>query len=866
MRKRPLFTAACLFALFIWFLISVLHVDLFRLPFSEGEKLILQGRLLKTEQKGEQIYCYLQRASFEWDESAAQRASIERDESRGQKAAGEQSESAVQREEKAVRLQKVILIADGDQEVIRALKPGNQIKAEVTYEAFRNARNQGNYDEEQYYHSLGVSAKFRLRGSVTVQSSRIFLLRCAMQWVKGRLSAALHSVLADTGAEEEGRGTQGEASFESGRSSSALSSSSYTLSHSANESGNNHADIFLAILTGDRSGLDADTKDLYRKSGIAHILAISGLHISFIGMSLFAMLRKRMRFSFAAVISAAVMICFCIMSGESASALRATIMFLLRLLAMKFGKTFDLLSALGLAGILILVQNPMYLYHSGFQLSFGAILGIGMLAPRLRKNFGTMRKRDGGKEGDGAAAAPPSTFHRKTAETLIKRAKDAFLISLSVTLITLPIIINSYYEIPVFSVLLNLLVVPMMGLVLESGAFGVLLGIFSVFLGRMLIGAGVYMVSFIELLCAVSDRIPFSILITGHISGIRIALYYGALLSIIFAGPVRKRLMGHRPGKSAAASAAGSFLKRKGTAITKTLETMNKTRFLWRAATVLCAAALLAGIIFIRPAAKQLQITFFDVDQGDGILIESPSGAVYLIDGGSTSVSELYRYRLESALKYKGITHIDYAVVTHTDTDHISGVLSMLEEDGAGSISIQNLALPMIPENTNYEALTAAAEAKGVRVHTLHEGMILKDPDVSFTCLYPPVGFHGPDSNSYSAVLSMTYGSFRALFTGDLDETGENYLVTKRSLIDCDLLKVAHHGSRFSSGRRFLEEAAPEIAVVSAGVRNSYGHPHKEVLERLDAVDADVYVTAENGQIRVQVDASGRAEVLPLFS
>ena len=391
---------------------------------NHGEHVLLQAELLKVEEKNSSYYLYLRKIRCTGTtESIGYRLvllSVKK---------GTVVKSALDEERNT----------DEGLLQIEDLRPGNRLSAETSCEGFLSARNRGNYDEESYYHSLGVEEKFRLTGDLTLTDSRIRPLRSALLWMRKRLKESVISLTSKTDNLSEAE---------------------------------NHAGIFLAILTGDKSSLDAETKELYRKSGIAHILAISGLHISFIGMSLFSFFRKRMRFAVAAVLSGMIMIFFCIMSGESASAVRATIMFLVRLLALKFGKTFDLLSSLGLSAILLLLSNPMYLYNSGFLLSFGAVLGIG-ISSAVYKQKSSESRRKNWMQG----------FKEKTAA--------AFLSSFSITVFTLPVIVNSYYELPVFSILLNLLVVPLMGYVLGSGVFGTLLGLFSLFLGRMLIGAGV---------------------------------------------------------------------------------------------------------------------------------------------------------------------------------------------------------------------------------------------------------------------------------------------------------------------------------------------------------------------------------------
>lgn len=769
MQKRPILCAAVLAALLIWILYGLTGLSAF--PEWKGGKapVLLSGTFRKAEEKSNSIYLFLSNVQI-----------------RGEK----ESSSA---------FPKVLLTMEKEAFASLQLLPGNEITVRAEHTGFREARNEGNFDEASFYRSLGVAEKFEAKGKAEITKNGILPVHAAMQWVRQRLISAIRFA---TGGED------------------------------------GHAGILTAIVTGDKTGLDAETKDLYRKSGIAHILAISGLHISLIGMGLFSLLRRQLSISAASIASGLVMVCFCILSGESASAVRATIMFLLRLLALRLGKSFDLLSALGVAALLLLLHNPLLLFYSGFQLSFGAICGIGLFAPALESLLPHLEELIAKPE-----EKDPRLFGRKgrrNRDELLRGLRASFAASLSVTLFTLPVIINTYYEIPLFAVVLNLIVVPLMGLVLGSGLISALAGVLSLFLGRLLIGAGVYLVSLIEFLCDLMNRIPFSIVITGHMEPVQVDLFYGLLSLLIPFSFLDRRLR---------FAEKDSRLKKR------------RRRNALRAAVLLLLFFSLSLTVFTGRTVRNLKITAFDADQGECILLESPAGGAILIDGGSTSVEEVYRYRLESALKYRGISEIESVVITHPDTDHLSAVLEMLKDTGAGSIRIGRILTPELSGNEKYEALKEAAAGAGVVFETLKAGMTLKDGAISLSCIHPYPDFAAEDANAYSAVLELTYGSFRALFTGDLGSEEEKMLLQKGLPEDCSLLKVAHHGSKNSSCEAFLKKASPELALVSAGVNNSYGHPHPDTVKRLKDAGAAVYVTAECGAVTVTATETGKMSV-----
>lgn len=256
----------------------------------------------------------------------------------------------------------------------------------------------------------------------------------------------------------------------------------------------------------------------------------------------------------------------------------------------------------------------------------------------------------------------------------------------------------------------------------------------------------------------------------------------------------------------------------------------------------------------------ELQITMLDVGQGDGIYIKTPAGSHYLIDGGSSDVSKVGTYRIEPYLESQGVGELDYVFLSHGDGDHTSGIEEMLVNQKLG-VRIHTIVLP--DENVIDEALYALAELaseNGTNVAIMEEGDIITD-DKSFsgnqmrlTCIAPSDTYEGEIGNASSMVLDLQYGEFDMLFTGDLEKEGEEMVVESGNLRDYDVLKVGHHGSKNATTEAFLEQVKPEIALVSAGKDNSYGHPASETLERLEEIGCEVYSTQEYGAITIRTD------------
>lgn len=261
-------------------------------------------------------------------------------------------------------------------------------------------------------------------------------------------------------------------------------------------------------------------------------------------------------------------------------------------------------------------------------------------------------------------------------------------------------------------------------------------------------------------------------------------------------------------------------------------------------------------IILYQPNCE-FEITFLDVGQGDGIYICDGENGDFFIDGGSTDEKNLGKRRILPFLKSNGIKKIDYWFVTHADTDHISGVLEVLES----GYKVKNLVLPKaIPKDENYEKLVNLAKANETDIVYMEAGNYIKTKSIKLECLYPE-NIEINDRNDSSLVLELEKDSFRALFTGDISVDVEKQLLEKGCLEDISLYKAAHHGSKTANSIEFLEKVLPEIAVISCGENNSYGHPSQEAIEHMEIVGAEIYYTMDSGQITVSFEKDGRIRI-----
>ncbi len=566
------------------------------------------------------------------------------------------------------------------------------------------------------------------------------------------------------------------------------------------------ASVMKAMLLGEKGTLDEEVKELYQQNGIIHILAISGLHLSVIGMGCHKLFHKmRLPNVVNIMLSTGLMYCYGTMTGMGISMLRAYIMFAMHLFAGVLGRTYDLLTAVTVAALLILVQQPLYLQHSGFLFSFGAICGIGIFLPAVEENL----------LGTG-------------------RIEKAVVSGVAVSVSTLPVYLSFYYEFPPYSVLLNLIVIPCMTLVLLGGLTSMALASLLLSLGAVAAYPVQILLRFYEKCCDVCLKLPANKWVIGCPKPWQIIAFLGILVLL--------------------AALNGRLTK----------------LYFWQG--VLCALLVLT----IR-VPQGLRITMVDVGQGDCIYLTEDDGMHILIDGGSSDKSKVADYQIMPFLKYEGVSYLDAVIVTHPDNDHISGIRTLLEEAGTSGISVGTLYLPDVGEagrNENYHELEKLAQQQNVTVRYIGRGDVIHCGEVMLTCLHPDKGWNTTDVNAYSTVLYLTYGDFTALFTGDVEGEGERSVLdemeqrmlgkelqsdfyaegfTEWNKVNITLLKVAHHGSKNSTKEDFLRLVNPRIALISAGRNNRYGHPHEELIERLENCGSMIYRTQRSGAVTVSV-------------
>lgn len=606
--------------------------------------------------------------------------------------------------------------------------------------------------------------------------------------------------------------------------------------------GEENGALLAAMLLGERTFLSEETQSLYKAAGALHVIAVSGLHISLLGLGLYRLLRRIFDAQApAAVISVLCMAAYVFLVGNPPSAVRAFIMFAMGLLAGYWKRTLDTPTALSLSAAIILMGNPFYIGQSSFLLSFLAILAIAVFQPALKEclalinpyHFPLSRLLDSRRAWRLRHLDPQEVTGG--CHELLKKAGNGLQSSFSVWIVTLPVQLFFFSEVSLFGIFFNLLIIPLMGVILLLGIAGLFLKeifhLFTFLTGSVLTDLEITVTS----ICRYAEGIFFAIIKAG-----------GSLAD-------RLSLAMWMPGKPAYGKMLLAFGLLLLFCLLGNLSENGRTfpEKFWK-----YRLGILLGVILLlaRYPAHNLQITFLDVGQGDGICMELPDGRVYLMDGGSSDVSKVGNYRLVPFLKAKGIRKIDAVFLSHGDADHINGIAELLEEK---QMSIDCICLPAGAEQEEFVEIRDLARARNISVRTIQAGDFWENNGAKFWCLNPAdVTASG---NAASMVLYMEYQDFSMLLTGDLEGGGEKSvaaLLRSNAITGISVLKVAHHGSKNSTKEEFLRQCSPAVAVISCGEHNTYGHPHKETLERLNDMGTAIYRTDCSGAVQITVSGS----------
>lgn len=576
--------------------------------------------------------------------------------------------------------------------------------------------------------------------------------------------------------------------------------------------------IIKAIVWGNRGLLDRDIIEVFNNSGIAHLLAISGLHIGFIAFTSFFLIYKLIFYiqyflipkgityldskKIAALITIFPIFIYAIMVGNRIPTLRAGIMIYTYLLAIILDRHRDLYNILALAVIILLVWNPLSFYNIGFQLSFIAVLGIIFcISNFLYNNYNNTEIK---KE-------------RFNFYSLIKKRIFQYLIvSLAASLSVLPIISLYFNKLIFVSPISNFIILPFASFLIPFALFSSLLGlIYTPIIGLTSWIINIFS-STIFYIAKFFSSLPFSYIFVSKPSLLILLLYYTALFTIFTYKKIK--------------------LKK-----------------------VLIASLLLLIIVFfssslISSSNNPLMVTFLDVGQGESTFIRTPLHQSILIDGGG-AYNNGFKIGEKVVLPFllnHGVRKIDLMIATHPHPDHMKGLVDIVN-----TLKVKEIFLNKDnPNYSFYRELSDVVLKKEIKVKRISSPFHYNIGEVDIIFFHPSDKFNNinskvRDENNRSLAFKLIYRNFSILFTGDIENKAEEYILANNYPLKANILKIPHHGSRTSSTREFLKEVDPDIAVISVGRYNWFRLPSIDVIERLKERDIEIYRTDKHGSIRV---------------
>ncbi|MEA3345581.1 MAG: DNA internalization-related competence protein ComEC/Rec2 [Chloroflexota bacterium] len=570
------------------------------------------------------------------------------------------------------------------------------------------------------------------------------------------------------------------------------------------------ASLLTGILLGVEAGIPQDVEEAFAATSTTHIIAISGFNIAVLAGMLSIAMRRLAGRRWMVPLTIAGIGAYTILVGADPAVVRAAIMGGLYLLARHFGREGDILTSCLFAALVMTLQNPLVLWDVGFQLSFAATLGLIFYARPFEE-----------AAQDWLSPLLPPGWVDRTLDLL----SEALLVTLAAQLTTLPFLLHYFGQLSPVSLLTNGLILPVQPAVMLCGGLATSLGLLWLPLGHILGWVAWLPLTYTIRAVEWTASFPWASVPVRNFGPRWILAWYGALaiLTLWF----RQSPQSRRAWRG---------------------------RLQSQVSTGLLLGALLVIAVLIWAAALslpdgRLHVIFLDVGEGDAIFVQTPHGHQVLIDGGPTP--SLLLDGLGRTMPFWDRS-LDLMVLTHPDSDHITGLVPTLERYRVGAVIFREMGC----EAEVCEHWRRLVEAEGARAYRGEAGLRATFEDgVEMVVLHPGAELIGGTEegfNNHSIVTHLTYGRASALLSGDIEAEVERRLVAEGTTLRSTVLKAAHHGSCSSTTQGFLDAVDPDIVVISVGAENRFGHPCEEVLKRLDGLP--VYRTDEQGTVEVITD------------
>ncbi len=570
------------------------------------------------------------------------------------------------------------------------------------------------------------------------------------------------------------------------------------------------AALLSGILLGNDNGIPPDLAADFRTTGMTHIIAISGFNIALIIVILVGIADPFFSRKTAVLLAIIGIFVYTILVGADASVVRAAIMGSVFLVTSRWlGRPNFAYASLFFTGFFMTLINPFTLWDVGFQLSFAATLGLMLYADPFTQ---WARRR------------VSRLFDRQLTHQIMGVLSEAVLLTLAAQILTVPLMVGYFGQLSLVSLVANAFILPLQPGVMLWGGLATILGLVWLPFGQ-LFGwiAWLFLAATIGLVQAFA-RVPWAA-VPVAVAPAGVVLMFAVIGGLTWYAKQTK---------------------------TRRRQVMDFLQQNVGQRTAVTLSFLILILVFnwsrSQPDGK-LHVAFLDVDQGDAIFLQTPTGRQILVDGGF--YPSLLNDQLGRQMPFWD-RHLDLVVATHPDADHVAGLVELFDRYTIDYFITDGSEMGDSPI---YDALLQAAKESGVALHVARAGEVVEIGDgVRLEVVHPGPHFSAEDRNNSSVSLRVVYGDFSLLLTGDAEEPAEQAMLAQGMPLQALVFKAGHHGSRTSSSQPFLEVVRPQLIIVSAGVDNRFGHPHPEVLERAQAIGAAVLRTDELGAIEVTTD------------
>ena len=582
--------------------------------------------------------------------------------------------------------------------------------------------------------------------------------------------------------------------------------------------------LLIAILFGERQALDPAVDEAVRRSGVAHMMAVSGLHVGLLAALLFLFFKRAGLGGWpACLLLMLVLFAYTYLTGLKPSTLRAFIMIAMGVLALSLGRRKDLPTTVALAGLLTLIYNPLLLFNVGMQLSYGATLSILLFTNSLQQMVGLLFAR-----------LPASFIPSSWMDNLAGLAAVTIAAQIGI----LPLIAFYFKEISLVALPANILILPVMALLLGIGLVCAVSGLFIPLAASFLTLAAYPLLAYIIVLTGCFGSLDFATIYVFPPRFWEIIVYYSLLAFVAWKnGTVSKNL-------------------------SKLLIRLKALKLKLRLFPIMAVSFTIAlpfawwGLPSL--PEKPLEVVFLDVCQGDAAYIRTPSGMNILLDGGGRpsymgDIERVGRQVVIPYLEQRRVRKLDLVIISHPHEDHYGGLLAVLEK-----VPVELLATNAEEaEAEPYIRLLDLAAARGIPRLTLQKGdTLILGPSLKMDVFGPPANLFrgtGSDVNNNSLVMRLLYREVSFLFTGDIEDSAAAWLLREKVPLQSTILKVPHHGGYMSVFPSLLAAVDPQVAVIQVG-RNTFGHPHGEILNNLKEHGPAVYRNDQHGAVMISSD------------